>query len=494
MNSIKMKIASILGYNRYDYNESYNNGHTDVENGDAILKVIKSNEKAGVFGKIFIDNKAEVIRNYDYITVSKPGFYIYKHLRRKTKQKFSVILFLSTGRYTSYDIYRKVDSYGEIFAERGLFGEHELLQGDGIELSSLKSCIPVCCKTRRNGIRSPEALLEHEFGKKLFENLLANIQGISIEEESPVEEEIEEEISIEIEQELFDGSIALLFGYNDVLAFNSDGTLSKYIIPNVNQEQNVFYNTAVYSFRYQGIRLYRPHWSSRGDYQPVELLFYNPNTEEFIWEDKIQDQFAAFAHKNRESLLSSYDELCSSNQINDDQALRDSVNFFTTLKGPTQFKNDFQNYLVEKGLNVKITDVWPSTIIGCWTKVNWTTKRSETFTTIDPCYYVQIEYNKKQIIGPTSRNTFTYLAVREEEDHIRLVHSSRCQHITAWSKNTTDQGYAHWEIYDWLSGPFAEEAKVKFKEVPVVFMGNKFKNSKTRKEQALQRLRERMGL
>jgi len=85
------------------------------------------------------------------------------------------------------------------------------------------------------------------------------------------------------------------------------------------------------------------------------------------------------------------------------------------------------------------------------------------------------------------------LHVKDEGDRIRLVHSSRCQHISAWSGRTdgaTDQGYAHWNISDWLGGPFAEAAKLDVEELPAIFMGNKL--TKSRKVKALESLRARI--
>ena len=166
------------------------------------------------------------------------------------------------------------------------------------------------------------------------------------------------------------------------------------------------------------------------------------------------------------------------------------MNNIAELTSGDAFLERFNAYLKEKGLtSFSGVEAIPGEQYGKTYIFNWESDLGEYVNTRDMGYYVIVKYNKSIVIGPRKRCGFLF--VKEEEGQIRLVHSSWCQHISAWSE-MTDQGYAHWEISDWLSGPFAERAKLSVKEMPAVFMGNKIKKSV--KVDALTALRGRLNL
>lgn len=475
-------------YNRtaHDSSSYYNGyGKTDVGNGDAVLKILAANKAAGPFGKVLTNNRAKVTRYDSSITVYKPGFYIYKHLRKTSKSKYSVILFLQTGRYMTRYIYDHMRDHGENF-DAGLFGEHPLFGGDDFEKSALKGTIPVA---RYRSPKTPTALMANPFASSIFKALMLELGGAEVLEKT----ESEEAIKVESEFALCNDLIPVFVTNEAVISLKSDGTVSDFVFKSAKKSgpARVYYNV-VFGATTFGPRKNNGHFCSGDGYLPGEVVFYDPVTNEVVWSDKAQNKLADFISANKKVIKASFKEYMEGKE---NKSLKDLVKGYLGLMSPDDFKKYMTDYLARKGFpSLKITNVWPGLMCGGYSKYNWKTDRGTFRYTKDMGYYVEVALNGRQIIGPNSGGNFYYLCVKHEvkKDRIRLIHSSRCQHISSWSGNTTDQGYSHWEISDWITGPMAESQNIEIGDCPAVFMGRDA-TGKSRKKLAMEALRARLG-
>ena len=203
-----------------------------------------------------------------------------------------------------------------------------------------------------------------------------------------------------------------------------------------------------------------------------------------------EDEFGSFCQENKEAINAGIESYQGGGALT---PFIDGIKKLVSLSGPSEFKDKINAYFQSKGMfQHKVTDVWPATISGQWTYMDFTESCSKNNMTYDEGYYLVVSYKGRQIIGPLSNNTFSYVCVKDEGDRIRLIHSSRCQHVSAWSSGkATDQQYDHWDIADWITGPMAEEAKIDVEEFPAVFMGNRL--TETTKKKALDQLRARIN-
>ena len=497
MNELRTSAENIGVYRGF-YNRQYNGGgrlvtsgagYTDRENDDAVIKLITGNKKAGPFGELYLENRAKVIRYGDTFTVHTPGFYIYRNMRKRTKGKFSVILFTRVGTFDSWSIYDKLDRYGDSFAEFGIFGENELFSGEEFERSTLKCCIPY---GGYGTPTSPVLLVADIYGQTLYTQLMSKILGTENVEEAA--EEVVDEIRVESEYALFNGYIPVFASNNSVITVKSDGTVEDFKFPySPDADPSSVAGNIKDGTAYWGRRSIMRHWNSDyDDYSPAEFIFYDEFKNEIVWCDQAQEEFAAFCDTNQKVMKASFDE--RTDRLHDDP-LRDLFVGYLEAMSPIAFKEYMNDYFKKKGLpNLEVTEVWPAMCCGGKTVHDWDTGHSEFMTSKDMGYYIEVAYNGKKIIGGNSGTSFSWLAVKHqrEKDRVRLIHSSRCQHISSWSKHTTDQGYAHWEISDWITGPMAEESRLKIGDCPAVFMGRD-STGKSRKKLAMETLRARMA-
>lgn len=486
------QIGQVEGFYNQHYNRSYRNndyysgyGSTDVANDDAVLKILAANKAAGPFGKVLTQNRAMVSRCNSSFSVYKPGFYIYKHLRKTSKAKYSVIFFLRKGNYMTHDIYEHMKNHGESF-DAGLFGEHPLFGGEDFEKSVLKGTIPIDIY---RSPRTPTALLANTFALGIYEALMLELGGA----EALGETGSEEVIKVESEFALCNKLIPVFVTSDNVISLKSDGTVSDFVFKNAKKASTsrVYYNV-VFGVSHFGPRSTKNHFCSGNGYLPGEVVFYDPITDEVVWSDEAQNQLAAFISTNKKVIKASFKEYIEGK---DNKPLKDLVKGYLGLMSPDDFKKYMTDYLTRKGFpSLTITEVWPAIMCGGYSKHNWKTDRGSFKYTKDMGYYVEVSLNGRQIIGSRSGSNFTYLCVKHEvkNDRIRLIHSSRCQHISSWSGNTTDQGYSHWEISDWITGPMAEAQNIKIGDCPAVFMGRNVAG-KSRKKLAMEALRARLG-
>lgn len=452
-------------------------GFTDSENGDIPASIAAEIEASGKYAEIVNKYKAKVIRDGAYFRVYTPGLYTYKYLHKKTS--YTTILFTEPGSYTSNFIYNSIRR-GSAYFPNSVFGN---IEGKEFANSNIGKCFPV---KRSGSFYNVDEVLRCEIVSAI-NNSIHNV---------PETTELLTDFKFKTDNQLFNGLVAIMhFGSSvqsfALLSFLTDGTVKHLNFKDIDSttEMNYSLKTTVINniinLRECGVKSTYPCFSSSK--HSAGVIFYDPNLRGLSMNDLAREQFASYCADKNQIIKESMTQLLGAENI-------PPIAFeIIDQIGPFSFIDYMNEYFRKKNMtSFEVFDVHVSTISGGVNRYNWETGYSNFEETFDACYYFHLKHKGREVISNKANTTFNWVAVKIEGDRVRLVHSNRCQHISAWSKGVTDQGYSHWEICDWITGPMAEQAKLEIKEYPVVFSGRFDQNSENRRRAVLDRLRSNM--
>jgi len=426
-----------------------------------------------VIEKFVKDNAAEVEIVGQSFIVAKPGFYKSINLKDRFKT-FDTIFFTEAGTYSFVSVYDNIRSNGDAFSQ-GIFGPVDSLVRNNTfnvyRVSSLNSCIP-------GRETSPDSLLENDFAQELLGTLIRLINVDPTDKPLLIHGKHKIYICSADRRNRAQSFKKIYILRGDLSSERSSfGGTYEYYGRNIPRLRRLFLSDSQY-----GMQRFFPNFgkSTTGEFSVFFGNIKKKKASYFYMNSVIYNAVIEFLIENKDQILEGINS----------KKIKKGMNNIAELTSGDAFLERFNAYLKEKGLtSFSGVEAIPGEQYGKTYIFNWESDLGEYVNTRDMGYYVIVKYNKSIVIGPRKRCGFLF--VKEEEGQIRLVHSSWCQHISAWSE-MTDQGYAHWEISDWLSGPFAERAKLNVKEMPAVFMGNKIKKSV--KVDALTALRGRLNL
>jgi hypothetical protein len=463
-------------------------------NWDMPNNILRDIADSGKFGTFIFNNSAELLYEGNLVNVTKPGFYPLTDTRFERDptlnyNRIKLILFTSVGKFKHSDIIKSLKESKDNFCVSGIFSDNAFAGGAEYILSKLGSgmCLPFDPILKHN---TPEDLSKIEYVQRLYKELVIELSDGH--KQNPVSVDYKKEDLL-----ICNNSIPLIFNKGNVFSVNNDYSL-------VNVSRYINYASAlegVIESDERSIRKIFPHWYS--SVEKFELIFASLNGSVFHYDYDHYNLFFKNTSENIGKLINSINKM----EYFRNNSGRDTIVDLLRLSPGNIFKERINKYFADNGFpGLKATVVWPAINCGSYTEYDWSVHTHNDdddddddgeyyqTKTIDAGYYLNISYNKKNIISKGSDTGFKYVSVKDEGDKIRLIHSNRCQHISAWSKNVTDQGYSHWEIIDWITGPMAEEGSLIFSEAPAIFMGNKNLSiaSKARRN-ALDALRNRQA-
>lgn len=436
----------------------------------------RNKEFAWEFFKVEREFQGDYIRDGQSVEVNTPGFVYDPRFYEISNQRYDTVFFFEVGRYSLRSIYNQLRRT-DFNLPNGIFGTQELmnaLRGNEHfarimhrfqEYSSLARAIPI------RGA-SIDELMEDPLWKKNYDGILNFIKGNLPEEGvGSIPKALNEIIAIEDRYyPLFIASPyrnpRAVYGISKDMKFREINELSgmqaEYIMP-------------IYS-NYRNFVTYKEDTELR-------IAFYDLERGRVILSEALIEKTMRLYRENLEALTPLPADIENGRKI-------------LELMLPSEFKEKINLYLKQRGLeNFSVDVVIPSNHKGAHNVFNWNTGYTKEVITSDLGYYCRVFYKDKLIIGGNASTGCEFLFVCEEGDRIRLVHSSWCQHISAWSQRSnytgTDQLFSNWEISDWLSGPFAERAEIFVEEIPTIFFGNKAVDKPEKKRQILQEMMTR---
>jgi hypothetical protein len=170
------------------------------------------------------------------------------------------------------------------------------------------------------------------------------------------------------------------------------------------------------------------------------------------------------------------------------------LKFISQAPDPIAFKEGVNKYLADNAAgSFNVTKSTPLLWNNSYMKYDFKKGSNETVTEQVVGMKCDISFDGKPQIGVSGRDGgYVIVSYDKKSEKFKMINSAWCQRVSSWSKNqlgVIDQLYGHWDLAEWLSGPYAEKCGLSAKEAPIVFFGNKSAVSRT---EAMNMLQERM--
>lgn len=429
-----------------------------------LLAILKNNEEGdGVrdYSQAIMALQAPANKEKLTYTVTAPGFLTIPGLAKKTDSRFSTVLFGEPGKFSTAKLYKYVRENKE----------RAMLMDD---------------------------VLRTKFGEEIPESYSAAFSGvIAIGNTDAIWESVRAKV-IEIKNSSSEEEYAEEIDFSGV--FMLDERYIPFFTVNYNNNNDTLYRITE-GFAYEKARGI-PGLPTRNKDGSSEYIKELANTVMFNEAGGAYyggNCFNAFVYDIQTHSLVSSLEILEAIFV----GVKDNIDvfkkivstdIFELLPTPKEMVKAFRLDAAKNGISsFNIGRIVPAiTNLRYWER-NWKTGEERTVSKNVPSYDASIYYKGKQLIGRGGTNGgYTHIRYGRDAVRPRLVMSSWCQRVSAWSKNDMqeiDQKYDSWSIIDWLAGPFSERCKLRIKEAPMLFSGN---NNKKRTKSALEQLRARL--
>ncbi len=430
------------------------------------------------------------------IEVLTPGLYKLDNLYEHSIGLFDTVLFLEPGTYSLTSIYKTAKESGEKFSNFRVFIPNEDFEKaltsvkllNALKYSAFSRVLPV-------GVETLEEVHAHPVWKNIFQKIQTEA-GL-----------LKEEVKEEVIENWADDLLKLNDRFIPVVAnFRSSG--GYHHLPEFSRHEMFWINKEnkpvdAFAHPFEGGKhlnksTYRSHlfghlhqmiiqWcaNGRGTHGATQTGFfafhYDTVTHDFVLSQELEHQTHYLIKENLDNFKNclGFPEAAALYAGRSGFEFRDALNAQFAERGFSKLKVTFayptvhkpylqvRHYQNENGMREHIDEDWTQ---GFW---------------------IQVSYNGHPILGNKSRQSGCVSV--QDDGRMSLIESSWCQRVSKWSKHTAqviDQHNKHWQIADWLVGPFAEQFGLHIDEAPFVYMGNHAKNTKQRKAEILEKLRQ----